>query len=78
MRVAGLLSTILSAILLTTGLAILVSFTPGVISAETPDQREPFTDTACLDCHTDRAQLEELTASMADEPEEDALSSGPG
>jgi len=77
-RVAGLLSMILGTILLTTGLAILASVSPGVASAGPLNQRESFTDTTCLDCHTDRARLEELTASVADEPEEDSLSSGPG
>lgn len=36
---------------------------------------EPFTDFACLDCHTDQARLMELA--LPDEPEE-SLSSGPG
>lgn len=37
--------------------------------------RVAFTDQACLDCHTDRARLQELAV----EPEEtESLSSGPG
>jgi len=69
---------ILGSIFLTTGLALLASVPPGVVSAGLLYQREPFTDQSCLDCHTDRVRLEELTASVADEPEEDSLSSGPG
>lgn len=36
---------------------------------------EPFTDTECLDCHTDQEKLIELALP---EEEEDSLSSGPG
>lgn len=36
---------------------------------------EPFTDQACLDCHTNQAQLIELA--KPDEPKE-SLSEGPG
>lgn len=45
--------------------------------ASTDGQSEPFTDRACLDCHTDQAHLTELAVVEAEEPEE-ALSSGPG
>jgi hypothetical protein len=69
---------LLSAICFAAGFAILVSVPPGVTAAGPLEQREPFTDTTCLDCHTDQGRLEELTANMADEPEEDDLSSGPG
>ncbi len=40
-------------------------------------EREPFTDQACLDCHTDQARLTEL-AVVEQEDEKEALSSGPG
>ena len=36
---------------------------------------EPFTDTACLECHTDQQKLTELA--VPDEPKE-SLSEGPG
>ena len=45
--------------------------------ASTDGQPEPFTDQACLDCHTDQASLTELAVVDEEEPEE-ALSSGPG
>jgi hypothetical protein len=39
----------------------------------------PFTDTACLDCHTDRPVLEELAVGAeSDHHAGEALSSGPG
>lgn len=41
----------------------------------TPVWLEPFTDYACLECHTDQAQLTELA--KPDEPTE-TLSEGPG
>ena len=45
--------------------------------ASTHGQPEPFTDQACLDCHTDQARLTELAVVEEEEPEE-SLSSGPG
>ena len=60
-----------------TGAALLLF--PGVSFAEPSQQREQFSDTACLDCHTDGLRLQELSESNeADEPEEASLSSGPG
>jgi hypothetical protein len=44
--------------------------------ASTSSQPEPFTDQACLDCHTDQQRVAEL-AVVVEEPEE-GLSSGPG
>jgi ABC-type transport system substrate-binding protein len=38
---------------------------------------EPFTDTACLDCHTNQERLESLAIPEEDSDHE-ALSSGPG
>jgi len=38
---------------------------------------QPFTDTACLDCHTNREQLEAL-AIPEEDSEHESLSSGPG
>ncbi len=35
-----------------------------------------FTDTACLDCHTDEDRVQELA--VEEEPDEESLSSGPG
>ena len=52
---------------------------PGVSFAEPSPQRDPFSDTTCLACHTDEQQLQELTeVNEANEPEEASLSSGPG
>jgi hypothetical protein len=45
--------------------------------ASTSSQPEPFTDQACLDCHSDQARLMELAVVEEEEPEA-ALSSGPG
>ncbi len=38
----------------------------------------PFTDTACLECHTDRTRLTELAPVEATADEAESLSSGPG
>lgn len=48
----------------------------GVVSGSPSQDIPPFTDYACLDCHTDEGRLKEL-AVKPEEPEE-ALSSGPG
>lgn len=80
-RLTGWVSLALSVVFMATGMVLFASGPTGVsiTSAGALEQREPFTDTACLDCHTDQARLEELTANdEADEPEEASLSSGPG
>lgn len=51
----------------------------GPVSADAPAQREQFTDTECLACHTDQARLQSITDEAGPaEPEESSLSSGPG
>ena len=75
---AGLFSMFLSVIFATAGFAVLF-YSNTSVSAKVLRQKDAFSDTACLDCHTDQAKLEELTANdAADEPEEASLSSGPG
>lgn len=65
--------------LILAGLAVLFTNHPAEAAGITlrPDvQIEPFTDTACLDCHTSESRLKELAVPV--EEEEAALSSGPG
>lgn len=54
-------------------LGVLVSAAAG--AAPAAQTLEPFTDQACLDCHTDEARLRELAV---EEESPEALSSGPG
>lgn len=76
-RLIGTISLFFGVFLTVVGAALVLL--PGTTSAEPMAQRDPFGDTACLDCHTDQQRLQELTAENdADEPEEASLSSGPG
>ena len=76
-RLIGTLSLFFGVFLTIVGAALV--YLPGTTSAGPMEQREPFSDTACLDCHTDQQRLEEITSeNEADEPEEASLSSGPG
>lgn len=76
-RLIGTFSLLFGVFLTVVGAALVLL--PGTTSADPMAQREPFSDTACLDCHTDQQRLEEITSeNEADEPEEASLSSGPG
>ena len=76
-RLLGTTSLFLGVMMTVIG-AVLVLF-PATTFAEPSPQREPFADTACLDCHTDSQRLQELgEMNEEDEPEEASLSSGPG
>ncbi|MCB9452225.1 MAG: hypothetical protein H6672_12350 [Anaerolineaceae bacterium] len=66
----------LGAILVSAGVGLLLFPTTGVVSGSPSQDIPPFTDYACLDCHTDEARLKEFAAEP-EEPEE-SLSSGPG
>jgi hypothetical protein len=63
------------------GMAIVVAgvafFALGVRPSGSSTKAE-FTDTACLDCHTDEALLRELAWEPEIEEPEESLSSGPG
>lgn len=48
-----------------------------LLTSLTQTELEPFTDSACLDCHTNQALLEELALPPSDDDHE-SLSSGPG
>lgn len=52
-------------------------FVVGVRTSGSSTKAE-FTDTACLDCHTDEARLRELAPEPEVEEPEESLSSGPG
>lgn len=47
------------------------------VDAGASSKIDPFTDFACLDCHTDQQRLIELIP-IEEEPEAESLSSGPG
>lgn len=64
------------AALLLAGAGLLTHPSPGVTFAEDMAEIEPFTDVACLECHTDQARLDELA--VVEEAPEEPLSSGPG
>lgn len=69
----GLLAT--GGVLFAAGLAVM-AFGPASVAAGMPlAEREPFTDQACLDCHTDE---DRLVALAVEEESPEALSSGPG
>ena len=75
----SMLTKRLGGILLTLGISfvgagIALWATPSMAESP-PTQPEPFTDTACLTCHTDEALLKELAVPAVDT---EALSSGPG
>lgn len=64
------------ALLISAGVALLAH--PAILPAhaQSGGEIEPFTDSACLDCHTDQQRLTELAVVEEEAPE--ALSSGPG
>ncbi len=66
----------LGALLVSAGIGMLLFPVTGVVSGSPSQDIPPFTDYACLDCHTDEGRLKDL-ALKPEEPEE-ALSSGPG
>ena len=47
------------------------------VVASLPAETKPFTDNACLECHTNQKRLTELIP-VKEEPEAESLSSGPG
>jgi hypothetical protein len=51
---------------------------PAGISLAQERVNHRFTETACLDCHTDQARLQELAPAKENVEEAEALSSGPG
>ena len=69
----GLLAT--GGVFFAAGLAVM-AFGPAGAAAGMPlTEREPFTDQACLDCHSDE---DRLMALAVEEESPEALSSGPG
>ena len=69
---------IAGALFTATGVLLLAFATPGIASGTAAEQVEPFSDFACLECHTDRQRLTELAPAEAEDEEAESLSSGPG
>jgi hypothetical protein len=57
------------------GLAVMALGPTGAVSGMSRAESEPFSDQACLDCHTDEDRLKELAV---EEESPETLSSGPG
>jgi hypothetical protein len=71
----GLLAS--GGVLISAGMVVMALSTAGAVAGEPAlAEREPFTDQACLDCHTDEDRLTELA--VVEEVAHEALSSGPG
>jgi hypothetical protein len=69
---------LVGALFTTTGVLLLAFATPGIASGTPAQEMEPFSDFACLECHTDRQRLTELAPAEAADEEAESLSSGPG
>ena len=68
---------IVGTLLTVAGSFLLLFASPGIVSGNTNQQIAPFTDTACLECHSDQQRLTELAPAEEEETAE-SLSSGPG
>jgi hypothetical protein len=75
--ISSRVALVISALFTVSGVMLLAFATPGIVSGNTNQQIEPFTDFACLECHTDQQRLTEL-APAEQEEEAESLSSGPG
>ncbi|MBZ0275246.1 MAG: hypothetical protein K8I60_03835 [Anaerolineae bacterium] len=64
------------ALLVTASVGLLLFPAEGIVSGSPAQDIPPFTDHACLDCHTNEARLRDLA--VKPEPPEESLSSGPG